>query len=657
MKKLSLTTLFLFFYCIGFSQNPARIDSLEHQLANERQDTNRVAIMLKLYRTFLDNSKPDSAQAFAEKALALATKIHYPKGEFEALENLINRHKNKGDTPIALSYGHRALDIAEEVDDPAMKGKIYETFGVTYMLNLKDYPKAKNYLKKSIQEYEICHNLKSLASVEMVLSSAYRRMNQLDSMQIHQQIAFERHPSPNKLNEDGRFPLVTGQNYFELGNYPLALSFLHKAIVVNHKQKSFLQEAESLRGIALVYEKMNLIDSTIYYEKKAIDVAERFDNKQQLISLYNHLAGIYDSINKDTAYQYLKMAWDLNESVNGTQKIIALETTISEEQERQYQAEAERIASQNRIKQYLFLSGLGILLLIAFILYRINQQKRKANLVLENTLSKLKSTQNQLIQSEKLASLGELTAGIAHEIQNPLNFVNNFSEVSAELVQEIKEERQKPKEKQDESLVDEIFNDISQNLEKITLHGKRASSIVKGMLEHSRTSNGVKEPTDINALSDEYMRLAYHGLRAKDKDFNADFELITIDNLPKIEVIPQDIGRVLLNLINNAFWAVNERRKKGESGYEPKVTVSTQLTANSQVLIAIKDNGSGMSEEIKTKIFQPFFTTKPTGQGTGLGLSLAYDIVTKGHGGTLEVNSTEVIGSEFIVTLPFKIIG
>ena len=285
----------------------------------------------------------------------------------------------------------------------------------------------------------------------------------------------------------------------------------------------------------------------------------------------------------------------------------------------------------------------------------LERQVEERTVELNQSLTELKSTQAQLIQKEKLASLGELTAGIAHEIQNPLNFVNNFSEVSAELVQEIKEERQKPKENQDESLVDEIFNDISQNLEKITLHGKRASSIVKGMLEHSRTSTGVKELTDINQLADEYLRLSYHGIRAKDDNFSSDYQTDFDENLPKIEVIPQDMGRVLLNLINNAFWAVNEKSKKGEIGYEPKVTVNTKLIANSQLLLAIKDNGIGMNEEIKAKIFQPFFTTKPTGQGTGLGLSLAYDIVTKGHGGTLEVTSTEGVGSEFIITLPFKI--
>ena len=278
-----------------------------------------------------------------------------------------------------------------------------------------------------------------------------------------------------------------------------------------------------------------------------------------------------------------------------------------------------------------------------------NQNETLERQVGERT-AELRASQVQLIQKEKLASLGELTAGIAHEIQNPLNFVNNFSELSVDLVKELKEEIEKPK--QDKEYIGELFDDLGQNQEKINHHGKRASSIVKGMLEHSRTSTGERVLTDINKLADEYLRLSYLGIRSKDNNFNSDYQTDFEENLPKIEVIPQDIGRVLLNLINNAFWAVNERGKKGETGYEPKVTVTTQLTANSQLLIAIKDNGTGMTEDVKAKIFQPFFTTKPTGQGTGLGLSLAYDIITKGHGGTLEVESKEGEGTTFIVKLP-----
>ncbi len=266
---------------------------------------------------------------------------------------------------------------------------------------------------------------------------------------------------------------------------------------------------------------------------------------------------------------------------------------------------------------------------------------------LKKSVEDLKATQSQLIQSEKMASLGELTAGIAHEIQNPLNFVNNFSDVSSELLTELKEEL-------DKGDIDEakaISDDVIQNLAKITHHGKRADAIVKGMLAHSRSGKGEKVPTDLNALAEEYLKLSYHGLRARDKRFNADFKTDFDPNLPKVNIVPQDIGRVLLNLINNAFQAVNERSKNGESDYNPTVTVTTQLTANGERLIAVKDNGPGIAESIKDKIFQPFFTTKPTGEGTGLGLSLSYDIV-KAHRGELSVESEVSSSTIFKIKLP-----
>jgi signal transduction histidine kinase len=267
---------------------------------------------------------------------------------------------------------------------------------------------------------------------------------------------------------------------------------------------------------------------------------------------------------------------------------------------------------------------------------------------LEIAIESLKATQTQLIHSEKMASLGELTAGIAHEIQNPLNFVNNFSEVSSELVEEMEEEVE------DGNLEDvkEITADLKQNLEKINHHGQRASSIVKSMLEHSRTGDGNKEPTDINKLADEYLRLSYHGLRAKDKSFNADFTTKFDESLPKVNVVPQDIGRVLLNLINNAFQAVSSNAlAQGDNNYKPTVTVGTKKV-DDKIGIIIKDNGSGIPDDIKDKIFQPFFTTKPTGQGTGLGLSMSYDIITKGHGGSLDVETMENSGTNFIIMLP-----
>lgn len=265
---------------------------------------------------------------------------------------------------------------------------------------------------------------------------------------------------------------------------------------------------------------------------------------------------------------------------------------------------------------------------------------------LEHALTELKSTQAQLIQSEKMASLGELTAGIAHEIQNPLNFINNFSEVNQELLEELRQEI-------DQGNLEEVktlAGDIISNQEKINHHGKRADGIVKSMLQHSRKSTGQQELVDINALCDEYLRLSFHGLRAKDKSFNAKFETDLDPAVGKIRIVPQEIGRVLLNLINNAFYAVSDKKQQNVPGYEPSVTISTKKTGNS-VTICVSDNGDGIPENIREKIFQPFFTTKQAGQGTGLGLSLSYDII-QAHHGTIHVETKEGKGTQFIITLP-----
>ncbi|HEX8506731.1 MAG TPA: ATP-binding protein [Hymenobacter sp.] len=282
-------------------------------------------------------------------------------------------------------------------------------------------------------------------------------------------------------------------------------------------------------------------------------------------------------------------------------------------------------------------------------LERLVQQRTSA---LQRTLTNLQSTQQQLIQKEKMASLGELTAGIAHEIQNPLNFVNNFANVAVELLAELVEGplRALPTEKRPDA--DELVGEITQDLEKIAYHGQRADGIVKSMLEHSRANSGQRQPTNLNALCDEYLRLSYHGLRAKDKSFNASFHTELDERLEPVEVVPQDLGRVLLNLFNNAFYAVQERKKLGQPGYQPEVCVSTKRTDYGHVIIKVRDNGLGIPHAVRQKIFQPFFTTKPVGEGTGLGLSLSYDIVTKGHGGTLTVDTQEGAYTEFTVSLP-----
>ena len=314
-------------------------------------------------------------------------------------------------------------------------------------------------------------------------------------------------------------------------------------------------------------------------------------------------------------------------------KTIAKQQKQREEEERQLRLAAARNADLER--------------LVAARTAALTQQADE----LHHALAELRATQQQLIQREKMASLGELTAGIAHEIQNPLNFVNNFADVSAELVAELEAEQASPA--PDAGLEDELLSDLRHNLHKINQHGQRAASIVRGMLAHSRQSTGERQPTDVNALADEYLRLAYHGLRAKDKSFNATLNTDFAALLPLVPAVPGDLGRVLLNLFTNAFYAVQKRQQSGAPGYAPTVSVRT-CRAGEEVEIYIRDNGTGIPEAVRQKIFQPFFTTKPSGEGTGLGLSLAHDIVVQGHGGTLAVSSREGEFTEFVVRLPFR---
>ncbi len=647
MKKLSVTIFLALICSFGFAQNKLT-DSLTHQLAIAKNDMNRVLIMAELSHKFR-LTKLDSAMKYGQQALILAQQIKFLKGEASALCSLSSLYRETGELPKALDLAIKAMNIAEEHQYIDEIGVCNNRFGNIYF-DLKEYPKARSYFQKAIEMHKKTNNQYLLLEVYINTGASYYYDNQLDSskyyIELGRLIIIKRHYQGDLsilLRQFGRIQA-------KLGNNSLALDYFKQGVQAalqfnDHRNASF-----NYNEIAKIFGQINQPDSCIYYAMKGISEGQFGPYNNRILESATLLTDAYKAKNDfKQAYEYQALMIKTKESLFSAGNIQAMQSMIAGEEARRKEVETEKITNQNKLKQYGLLAGLGMLLLVAFFLYRNNRQKQKANIVLQekneeiqSTLSKLKSTQAQLIQSEKLASLGELTAGIAHEIQNPLNFVNNFSELSVDLVKDLKEEIEKPT--QDKEYIGELFDDLSQNQEKINHHGKRASSIVKGMLEHSRASTGVKELTDINKLADEYLRLAYHGLRAKDNSFNADYELIVDENLPKIEVIPQDIGRVLLNLINNAFYAVNQRKLlSNDVSYTPSVSVSTEHVDN-QIIMKVKDNGIGMSESVRAKVFQPFFTTKPTGQGTGLGLSLAYDIVTKGHGGTLEVESTE--GSE-----------
>ena len=442
--------------------------------------------------------------------------------------------------------------------------------------------------------------------------------------------------------------------YLRQNKSSLALPYLNKAKHITDSAKlQFVSnngDVELDFGFYQYYRQINkqslAEQSLLQAYQKAVDSK----SNKYILKYLKELSDYYAFQNRfDLSRKYIEDYFTLDKSMRNQEnnfKVAQYETEQKEaEQDKKLVAlQQERAVQDATIKQrnlILWISLGAILLIAASVIFLYRQLS-----VNKKTLNSLRKTQRQLITAEKMASLGELTAGIAHEIQNPLNFVNNFSELNKELLGEMKDEMSKG------NIDDakEIANDVIANEEKINHHGKRADAIVKGMLQHSRSSSGVKEPTDINKLADEYFRLAYHGLRAKDKSFNATLKTDYDESIDNINIIPQDIGRVILNLITNAFYAVDERKKLNTDVYEPTVTVTTKK-AGAKVTISIKDNGNGIPQKVLDKIFQPFFTTKPTGQGTGLGLSLAYDIV-KAHGGELKVETKEGEGSAFTIQIP-----
>jgi two-component system, NtrC family, sensor kinase len=452
--------------------------------------------------------------------------------------------------------------------------------------------------------------------------------------------------------------LIAGNIYYSTGQIDSADKYFRDGLKISEENNSLFLNAIFYNVVGGIFFERNMFDSCIYYKRKSLLLSRKYKYKLFEMESSGSLAEVYRGVNADSSLKYLYIMLAAKDEIWSDSRLRQFQQISLQDEKKQRDIEEAKNRLKNQIKMYVLIAAAGIILIIAFIFWRNSKQRKKANLLLkqqkdkvELTLTELRSTQAQLIQSEKMASLGELTVGIAHEIQNPLNFMNNFSDLNRELVDELQQELKSGK---IESAIS-ISNDIKENEEKINHHGNRVDAIVKGMLQHSRISSGVKEQTNINALCDEYLKFAYHGFRAKDKSFSAKVNTNFDESVGAIKAIPQDIGRVILNLINNAFYAVDEKKNHALSssalnGYEPTVSLSTIRDKN-MVEVRVEDNGNGIPLKLLDKIFQPFFTTKPTGQGTGLGLSLSYDIV-KAHGGEVKVETKEGEGSVFIIILP-----
>ena len=627
-------------------------DSLIHKLETVERDSVKAAIMLLLAENLLYNN-PDSAMYYGEKALELAKKEKLIQVQLGALGFIGNTLINVGDLPRALELGFQAIDMSRDVPiRVAGIGPTFDNLGNIYF-KIGDYENAISYFNKMIQmgtadEVGVAFGYYNLAAV-------YEKLNRLDSAMICLEKSFQIFSMLNHSFFPTVYHVTPGwynlraKVYLKQNKPELALLDLFKTLRMTLNNDQAFYSANTYNDISAYYKRNNNTDSIIFYAEKGLAEASRISYDEGILNASEILAEQYESIDVVKALYYHKLSTETRNRIYGAGNIQIMRDMIAQNEEKQRVLEKAAMESRNRIRQNTLMGSLFTLLVVALLLFRNNRMKQKAKQKIEIAYDQLKSTQSQLIQSEKMASLGELTAGIAHEIQNPLNFVNNFSDVSEELIAELKEELNTG-DVEDAKL---ISDDVIQNLQKIKHHGQRASEIVKSMLQHSRASTGEKEPTDINALCDEYLRLAYHGMRAKDKSFSAEYKLELDPDLPKINVVPQDIGHLLLNLINNAFYvtAQSSKLKAESSNYKPEVIVSTKKL-DGMIEIRVKDNGTGIPENIRDKIFQPFFTTKPTGQGTGLGLSLSYDIV-KVHGGELIAESMKDEGTRFIIKIPF----
>ncbi len=565
-----------------------------------------------------------------------------------------------GQFNIALNQSLQILSRFEERHDNYGIINAYLRIGDALYFS-REFEQCIVYCKKAMPLALLSGDKKILSQIYNDIGSAYNEMNKPDSGFIYAQKAVD---SDYERNDFWRLSIsvsTLGESYIAKKEYDKAIPLIKKSIRIAKTIDNYHTLSWDLNDLAQIFLETNQLDSARYYAHMAVELSTDYGFKDQVLRAYEYLYKSYEITDtKDSVYKYFRLSIDTKDSLYTTQKAKDIQTINFREQIRQQEIEQDKIQLQNKIRTYGLIIGIVVLLLIAFLLFRNNRNRKKANKLLqkqkdeievqkknvEETLTELKSTQAQLIHSEKMASLGELTAGIAHEIKNPLNFINNFSEISNELLDELKSEFQKDHKEE----VLSITEDLKQNLQKINQHGKRADSIVKGMLLHSRGTTGEKTLTDINDLLDQDVNLAYHGMRATNTEFNITIEKDYDKTLEKINVVPQDISRVFLNIINNACYAAYDKKKKSGNDFNPVLKVSTK-NLDGKVEIRIGDNGNGIPKDILDKIFQPFFTTKPTGEGTGLGLSLSYDIVTKQHGGELKVETEGGEGTEMRIIL------
>jgi two-component system, NtrC family, sensor kinase len=648
MKSLFSIFLILFMSSSVKAQQTF-LDTLQSQLKQSDKETNARVLALGELADYYGFIQFDSCLFYAAQTLALAKKLNFLYGINLGYMSTFHGLNCQGNYSEALQALINLQHIDERLikDTPWIAARPYYLQGVLFS-EMGEDSNAIDQFRRSINVMEKVKPLYDTYFSYSQIGSIYIKQKKLDSALWYCKTGYNLGVQSKRWVKYYSIAIgALGNAYVANGNYGLAAKLFRQAIIQSGQYKNIWFQARNYNNLATMFKLMNQKDSCIYYAGISLKLCQDHNFAGFLVVASQLLNKAYESEKKpDSALKYLNIWVEAKDSVSSQSKVQQFQLAKFNEIQHQQELNISKERYQDKVRFYVLLSVLGVFLLLGFVLYWNIRQGQKAKIKIENAYDELKATQEQLVQSEKMASLGELTAGIAHEIQNPLNFVNNFSEVNKELMEEIKLEIANG------NLTDaiSIVENMEDNEDKIIHHGKRADAIVKGMLQHTRVSTGQKEPSDINVLADEYLRLSYHGLRAKDKSFNATMQTDFDEKTGKIYIIPQDIGRVLLNLYNNAFYAISEKKKQESEAYEPTISVRTKRTGD-KVEIRVKDNGNGVPQNVLNKIFMPFFTTKPTGQGTGLGLSMSYDIV-KAHGGKLQVRTKEGEYAEFIIELP-----
>jgi two-component system NtrC family sensor kinase len=650
--KYFLAFCLMLFCRVSLYAQSSEVDSLKKVLAAEKDDKKRVSILESLSYAYL-SAHPDTALKYAMAGLQLSQQNKYPRGEMICTNAIGNVYFNIGEYPKALELYLQYLEMKEKAKDGSSIAIAYFNLANVYT-ETNDFRHALMYLNKAKREDEKAKDTAAILYDWYSLGSVYLRMKSPDSALYNLKQSHRLALQVDDKNMLGAILNTFGEIYLFKKDTLQARKYYKLSIpyVLAVGDDDVL--TANYFGIAKTFNKKGQIDSAIYYAGKGIAAAKKGPFPKHMLEISSFLSDVYSSQQQyDSAFHYQQLSTAMKDSLFNIDQMKKVQNMNFEEQQRQKAIEAAKLQYRNQLQLFAVGFVCVIFLGIAVFLWRVNKREQAAKLLLqeeklkvESALVKLREIQAQLIHAEKMASLGELTAGIAHEIQNPLNFVNNFSEVNRELLAELKHSL----EAGDLLDVQDLLDDVLENEDKINQHGKRADAIVKGMLQHSRKSSGLKEPTDINALVNEQLQLAYQGLRAKDKAFHATIKKDLDPALPEIKIVPQDMSRVLLNLYNNALFAVHDKKTKAAKDFEPTVEVRTNVH-DGFVEIHVVDNGNGIPKQYLDKVFQPFFTTKPTGQGTGLGLSLSYDIV-KMHGGEINIDTVEGQGTRFTVRLP-----